>query len=281
MRIALISDLFFGENSEERLHQRLQEARAGGAGLAILPELALDPWYPARERSEEEESEAPGGRRYAALAKAAATAQIGIVGGAIVRDPDSPERKFNTTFVFDAGGELVGQYRKCHLPDEPGFREKSHYQAGDVPPRPVHAFAIPFGLQVCSDANRPAGSQVLGAMGAELIAVPRATEPKTYPRWRLVFQSIAITAAVFVASVNRPRPEFDVEMGGPSVVVAPDGEILLETTAPVAVVAIDRQKVRLARSSYPGYLAIPADLYSRSWAEVARSSAAVGRPSPG
>jgi predicted amidohydrolase len=107
--------------------------------------------------------------------------------------------------------------------------------------------------------------------------VPRATEPKTYPRWRLVFQSIAITASVFVASVNRPQPEFDVEMGGPSVVVAPDGEVLLETTAPVAVAAIDRGKVRLARSAYPGYLPVRADLYSRSWGEVERSAATTDR----
>ena len=279
MTIALISDLFFGEQSEERLQRRLAEARAAGAVLAILPELPLDPWYPAREGSEDEESEGPGGRRYATLAEAAATAQIGLVGGAIVRDPESPEHKFNTTFVFDAAGDLVGQYRKSHLPQEPGFWEKSHYQAGDIPPRPFQGFAIPFGLQVCSDVNRPVGSQVLGAMGAELIAVPRATEPKTYPRWRLVFQSIAVTASVFVVSVNRPQPEFDVEIGGPSVVVAPDGEVLLETTAPVAVATIDRGKVRLARSAYPGYLPIRADLYSRSWREVERSAATIDRSS--
>jgi predicted amidohydrolase len=277
MTIALISDLFFGEQSEERLQRRLAEAQTAGAVLAILPELPLDPWYPAREGSEDEESEGPGGRRYATLAEAAATAQIGLVGGAIVRDPESPEHKFNTTFVFDATGDLVGQYRKSHLPHEPGFWERSHYQAGDIPPRPFQGFALPFGLQVCSDVNRPVGSQVLGALGAELIAVPRATEPKTYARWRLVFQSIAVTASVFVASVNRPQPEFDVEIGGPSVVVAPDGEVLLETTAPVAVATIDRGKVRLARSAYPGYLPIRADLYSRSWEEVERSAATIDR----
>jgi predicted amidohydrolase len=279
MTIALISDLFFGEQAEERLQQRLEEARAGGAVLAILPELPLDPWYPAREGSDDEESEGPGGRRYATLAEAAATAQIGVVGGAIIRDPDSPGRKFNTTFVFDGAGNLVGHYRKSHLPNEPGFWERDHYQAGDIPPRPFLGFAVPFGVQVCSDVNRPAGSQVLGALGAELIAVPRATEPATYPRWRLVFQSIAVTASVFVASVNRPRPEFDVAMGGPSVLVAPDGEILLETTAPVAVASIERGKVRLARSVYPGYLPVRADLYARSWAEVEGSEATTERSS--
>jgi hypothetical protein len=61
------------------------------------------------------------------------------------------------------------------------------------------------------------------------------------------------------------------------VVVAPDGEVLLETTAPVGVVTIDRGKVRSARSAYPGYLPVRADLYSRSWAEVDRSPATIDR----
>lgn len=271
MTISLVSDLFFGKDSERRLHGRLEEARAAGAALAVLPELPLDPWYPAGQEPAAEESELPGGRRFKTLANAARTVQIGLVGGAIVQDPKSAEQRYNTTLIFDDIGNLVGEYRKAHLPHEPGYWERSHYEAGDQPPAPFRTFAVPFGVQVCSDANRPAGSQVLAALGAELIVVPRATDPKTYSRWRLVFQSIAITSCVFVASVNRPRPESGVDIGGPSVVVGPDGQILLETTTPVATVTIDAAAVEAARSVYPGYLAVRADLYARAWTEVGQS----------
>jgi predicted amidohydrolase len=271
MTIALVSDLFFGNDSERCLCDRLEGARAAGATLAVLPELPLDPWYPAGQEAGAEESEAPGGRRFQTIAKAASAVGIGVVGGAIVQVPNSAKQRHNTTLIFDERGNLVGEYRKCHLPHEPGFWERSHYEAGDQPPAPFRTFAIPFGVQVCSDANRPAGSQVLAALGAELIVVPRATDPKTYSRWRLVFQSIAITCCVFVASVNRPRPESGVEIGGPSVVVGPDGQILLETTAPVAALTIDAATVDAAKSTYPGYLAIRADLYARAWAEVGQS----------
>lgn len=270
MTIALVSDVFFGNDSDRRLRGRLQEARAAGAALSILPELPLDPWYPANQKPGAEESELPGGRRFQALAKAAKAAQIGLVGGAIIQDPGSPERRHNTALVFDGMGNLVGEYRKCHLPQEPGYWERSHYRAGDQPPAPFSTFPIPFGVQVCSDVNRPAGSQVLAALGADLIVVPRATEPKTYSRWRLVFQSIAITSCVFVASVNRPRAESGVDIGGPSVVVGPDGQILVETTDPLATVTIEAAAVEAARSKYPGYLAVRADLYARAWTDVAQ-----------
>jgi predicted amidohydrolase len=36
-----------------------------------------------------------------------------------------------------------------------------------------------FGIQVCSDVNRPEGSLLLGALGAEAIVCPRATEAAT------------------------------------------------------------------------------------------------------
>ena len=59
-----------------------------------------------------------------------------------------------------------------------------------------------------------------------------------------------------------PRP------GGPSFAVAPDGEVLVETTDPVALVEIDPTRVESARSGYPGYLAAPSDLYTAGWSQI-------------
>jgi predicted amidohydrolase len=128
---------------------------------------------------------------------------------------------------------------------------------------------MPVGVQVCSDVNRPEGSHLLGALGAEAILAPRATESRTWPRWRLVLQANALTTAAYVLSVNRPGPEDGVPIGGPSVVVAPDGEVLLETTDPVAVATLERDVVRRARAEYPGYMPVRAGLYAAGWAAAA------------
>jgi predicted amidohydrolase len=266
LTIALIRDVFHSDDGPGRLRGRLQEAREGGAALAVLPELAMLPWIPATREARDEDAEAPGGPRQRLQAQIAAEAGIGLLGGAIVRDEQG--RRFNTALLFGADGSLLHSYRKIHIPDEPGFWEADHYQADDTIPRPVEAFGLHLGVQICSDNNRPFGSHILGAQGAEVILVPRSTETATYVKWRPIFQANALTSGCWVLSVNRPAPEEGVPIGGPSIAVAPDGTVVLETEDAVALVTVDRASVRTARADYPGYLAFPCDLYASAWATV-------------
>jgi predicted amidohydrolase len=235
--------------------------------VAVLPEIPLNPWSPATETSHDDDAEAPGGPRHQALSNAAHAAGIGVIGGAIVRDPKSG-RRHNTALVFDRSGTLIASYRKLHLPEENGFWETRHYEPGDDLPSVIGVFGMRIGLQICSDANRPEGSLLLGALGAEVIVTPRATEAATFPRWRTVFIANAITSCAYVLSVARPRPELGVLLGGPSFGVAPTGEVLVETTESIALVKLDRTVVEEARGRYPGYLATRADLYAEGWKRV-------------
>lgn len=267
LAVALISDVFIGVPDWPRLADRLARARALGAELAVLPEIPLGPWSPADRTARDDDAEPPGGPRQRCMSDAARTAGIGLVGGAIVRDPVDGERR-NTALVYDPGGALVASYAKLHLPEEPGFWETSHYVPGDRPPAVVDGFGLRLGVQVCSDLNRPQGCHLLGAMGAEAILAPRATEQGTWDDWRLVIRANAMTSACWLLSVNRPRPELGVPLGGPSVAVAPDGEVVLETDDPVAVVRLDREAVTRARLAYPGYLPVRSGLYATAWAAV-------------
>jgi predicted amidohydrolase len=71
-------------------------------------------------------------------------------------------------------------------------------------------------------------------------------------------------------SVNRTDSDSVVPIGGPSVAIAPDGEVMVETTDPVACVTLSGKAVEAARREYPGYLPVRADLYARAWAGIAR-----------
>ena len=268
LTVALISDVFFGAGREARLRARLGDAKAAGAELALLPEIPLDPWAPATRRARDVDAEPPGGPRHVMLSAAARDVGLGVVGGAIVRDAVDG-RRYSTALAFDARGIHVSSYAKLHLPQEPGFWETSHYVPGTRPPEVVEAFGLPIGLQICSDVNRPEGSHLLGALGAEAILVPRATEADTYESWRVVFRANALTSAAYVLSVNRPRPEGGVPLGGPSIAVAPDGIVLVETTDPLAVVRLERSAIVKARLDYPGYLPIRARLYAAAWDSIA------------
>ena len=89
---------------------------------------------------------------------------------------------------------------------------------------------------------------------------------------KLVFRAIALTSAVYVISVNRPHPESGVLIGGPSIAVDPNGNVLVETTDPLDLVTLESTVVDRARKDYPGYLPIRADLYGAAWEEVSRRS---------
>ena len=268
LTLALVSDVFPEPAENERLLARLREARAQGAQLAVLPELPLNRWAPATRTPSDADAEPPGGPRVSALAGAARAAGLAVLGGAIVRDPSSG-RRCNTAVLLGPGGEELLRYRKIHLPDEEGFWEAHHYEPGDELHAPVRVGGFGIGVQVCSDANRPQGCNALAAMGAEVLLVPRATPAETYPRWRLVLRAGAVTSCAYVVSVNRPGTRSGGIIGGPSMVADPSGEVLLETTEPVAIVTLERAALEHARRQYPGYLEVRADVYERAWRDAA------------
>ncbi len=268
--VALIGEVFADAEQAKRLPRVLRRARHYGAQLAVLPELPLNSWSPVSKIAVESDAEAPEGPRYRAQSAAARDAAIGLLGGAIVSDRETGLRH-NTALLFDAGGTLVLEHRKMHLPEEEGFWETYHYSAGLQPPRTSTALGPRLGIQVCSDANRLVGSQLLAAQGTDIILAPRATEEATAANWLLVYRAIALTSAAFVISVNRPGPE----AGAPSYVVGPSGAVLLETTESFAVLTLDLQELHKARLGYPGYLGFPVGAYAEAWMRLGGSGTIV------
>jgi N-carbamoylputrescine amidase len=270
LTVALISEVFWEPDGPDRLKQRLAEAAERGADLAVLPEIPLNPWRPSTKEAREEDAEPMDGPRARAQREAATSAGIGLIGGIIHRDAETG-RRTSRALIIDRAGEVRATYEKLHLPEEPGFWETSHYEPGTEAPKRIDAFGLPIGVQICSDNNRPEGVHLLGAQGALAMINPRATEEKTYQRWKTVFRANALTSCLYVLSVNRPHPEDGVLIGGPSVAFDPNGELLVETTDTLALVTLDAKVVTDARRAYPGYLPVRARLYADAWDEVARS----------
>jgi N-carbamoylputrescine amidase len=263
LTVALISEVFWEPDGTARLGERLRQAAQRGADLAVLPEIPLNPWSPATRLASDGDAEPMDGRRASAQADAAREAGIGLVGGIIHRDAGSG-RRTSRALVLDRSGELVATYEKLHLPEE-----TSHYEPGTAAARRIDAFGMPVGVQICSDNNRPEGSHLLGGQGSEAVLIPRATEERTYQRWKVVFRANALTSCCYVLSVNRPHPEQGVLIGGPSVAIDPGGEVLLETTDTVGLVTLESRVVAAARTAYPGYLPVRARLYADAWSELA------------
>ncbi|MXX96039.1 MAG: carbon-nitrogen hydrolase family protein [Rhodothermaceae bacterium] len=266
LTLALVSEVF---STEDELVSSLKAARSQGADLAVLPELPLNEWSPATKKARLEDAESSGGWREIIQCNAARRAEIAVLGGLIRVTRDG--RRINLALLISAQGAIIDSSAKHVLPDEEGFWECDHYEPVADPPQVIEFMGAKVGIQICSDANRPTAAQLLAAQGAHVILAPRATSISSWKRWRLAYRAMALTASAWVVSVCRPRPEFGVEMGGPSLVVDPMGEVVLETTERIATVVLDRRAVEDARQSYPGYLAWPAKTYMTGWENILRS----------
>jgi predicted amidohydrolase/uncharacterized protein (DUF952 family) len=227
------------------------------ADLVVLPELPWHRWCPAQpERDPQDEDRG----RAEEQARVARESGKWLLGGSILG-------RRNTALLYSPQGELKLRYEKVHLPQEPGFWEANHYDPGEEGPRVCDDLGFPVGVQLCSDIQRPFGSMFLRAQGAAAILLPRATERGTYKSWRLVMQAMARVSSCYLLSVNRPDLD-DPPIGGPSVVIGPDGEVLAEGTESWLTFTLKHEEIVKARAAYPGYLALPQQVYAQSWGSV-------------
>ncbi len=149
---------------------------------------------------------------------------------------------YNTAVLIDRDGQLVGRYRKTHLPRE-------EWEAGLTPGDSYPVFETDFGkiaLLVCWDVQFPEPWRAVALQGAELVLLPIWGGSETLLRAR------AIENHLFAVSSS-----YDMK----SCVVAPDGEILADakTHGPAATAVIN-----LDAKIYQPWLG---DMNTRTWKE--------------
>ena len=254
LTLALVHDVFPHASDDDRLRRYCDEAHQQGVDLVVLPELPLDPWHPQSREVCDDHAEPSGGPRERRLRAIAQASGVAILGGWIAR---AEGRRYNRAHLIDADGSIRMHYDKLHLPSEEGYWESDHYQPGIKLSAPQE-LGLRLGVQLCSDLQRPVTVSALVAMGTEVLLHPRATPASSAERWHTVLRATAITQACWVVSVNRP-------LDAPSWVIAPDGEVLVESEQPLTIVELDRASVARARRDYPGYLDSPAGIYRDSW----------------
>lgn len=252
------------EAQVERLCALADKAISAGAQLCCFPELALTDYFPAARLKD------PLSRgiqlddpRLAPLRRRAAEAGMALVLG--YGETDGVVLQ-NTAAVFRGDGELLGQYRKMHLPanffgsagDVSNF-EKFYFQPGDLG-FPVFDMGWGrLGVQICYDRNFPEGFRCLALGGAEIIVIPTCAPTFGVPwgveMWEMLCRVRAYENGCFVLGVNKVGLEGDNEFFGRSLVASPFGGppvAVAEGTGDEAlIVTIDLADVRAARIRRP------------------------------
>jgi predicted amidohydrolase len=238
----------------DRLVALIEKGAADGAKLVVLPELAFTTFFP-RYIIEDEveldryfESEMPN-RNTQRLFDAAKALNVGFyVGYAELAKEGNETKRYNSAILVDASGNIVGKYRKIHLPGTDGpvpendsqQLEKRYFKIGNLGFPVVDAFGAKIGMAICNDRRWPETFRVLALKGAEIVligynslAINRHTgedkaELYTYHS-NLTVQAGAYQNANWVVSVAKAGTEDGTPMVGSSVIVAPDGRLSAQT----------------------------------------------------
>src|SRR4051812_24036111 len=183
----------------------LEEAAAGGAELAVLPEYFC---LMARDDQGKLAAREPFGQGPIQEFLRAAARELGlcVVGGTLPLAAGDDSRVRNTSLVFSAQGELLARYDKIHLFKFDNGRE--HYDEARVVEgggEPV-SFELQdgagqvwrVGLSVCYDLRFP---ELYRRLGADLLLVPSAfTYPTGQAHWETLLRARAIENLAYVVA---------------------------------------------------------------------------------
>jgi len=192
-------------------------------GLIILPEL----WATGFEYEKIDGLSDRTDWLLEELRKLAASYNI-IIGGSLPEKVKSDENVsiYNTLFFSGKQG-TVGRFRKQHL--FALWQEDDWFISGDEP-RVIETERGCIGGLVCYDLRFPETAKVQCQQGADLLVVSAQWPLARSKHWRLLLQARAIENQIFVVACNGSGDCNGHELGGHSMVIDPNGDILLEAS---------------------------------------------------
>lgn len=241
----------------------IRRAAGGGAHIVCVQELFRSRYFPQAEDTAAfalaEPVPGPTTERFCPLAR-----ELEVVIVASVFEARAPGVYHNTAVVIDADGDILGKYRKMHIPDDPGFYEKFYFTPGDLGFRTFRTRYARVGVLVCWDQWFPEAARLAALGGAGIIFYPtaigwNASETAAARRaqleaWELVQRSHAVTNGVYVAAVNRVGREGGITFWGSSFVADPSGRVLAragKAKPEILLAHCDLQAIADARHNWP------------------------------
>ena len=253
-----------------RLGEGITDLAKRGAKLIVLQELHNTLYFCQTEDVDlfdlAEPIPGPSTTFYCELAK-----KLGVVIVASLFEKRAPGLYHNTAVVIESNGEIVGKYRKMHIPDDPAYYEKFYFTPGDMGFHPIQTSVGKLGVLVCWDQWYPEAARLMAMQGAEMLIYPTAIgyadndTPEEQQRQRMAWQTVmrghAVANGLPVIAVNRVGFEPDpsgqtagIQFWGTSFVAGPQGEIVYEASTDdeeSIVVEIDMDRSEQVRRWWP------------------------------
>lgn len=253
-----------------RLETAIRSAARCGAELVVLQELHNGLYFCQTEDVQNfdlaETIPGPSTEFYGALAR-----ELGVVIVTSLFERRAPGLYHNTAVVMDKDGNIAGEYRKMHIPDDPAYYEKFYFTPGDIGFKPIDTSVGRLGVLVCWDQWYPEAARLMALQGAQLLIYPTAIgyessdelaeQQRQRNAWTTVQRGHAVANGLPVVTVNRVGHEVDpsgmtggITFWGSSFIAGPQGELLYrasETEEEVHVVDVDMVRSEQVRRWWP------------------------------
>lgn len=216
----------------------VRKAAAEGAQIILLQELFETPYFCQKEKSDyyKYASEVESNKainHFKAVAK-----ELKVVLPISFYEKKNYAR-YNSLVVIDADGEVMGTYRKSHIPDGPGYEEKFYFNPGDTGFKVWNTRYAKIGIGICWDQWYPEAARCMALMGAELLFYPTAigSEPQdgaidSKDHWQVCMLGHAAANLIPVIASNRIGVEEDedskITFYGSSFIAGPQGNKVVE-----------------------------------------------------
>lgn len=248
---------------------KIQEASKNGANVVCLPELFKHRYFCQTEDPDNFDlaEQIPGSTtdKFSELAK-----KLKVVIIVPLFEKRASGIYHNSLVTIDSDGQIVGKYRKMHIPDDPGYYEKYYFTPGDEGFFATGTSYGKIGTLICWDQWFPEAARIVALNGANIIFYPTAigwhpSEKQTYGQtqldaWITVQRGHAIANGLYVAAVNRVgfesngKDEDGIEFWGSSFICGPQGEMITQASndkKEIIYASIDTSEIENVRRHWP------------------------------
>lgn len=250
----------------------VREAAKQGAQVILPPEL-FQGYYFCKDQQEDYFNKAfPADEHPAVLEMQKLAKDLKVYIPTSIYERDG-HHYYNSLVMVGDEGEIMGLYRKSHIPDGPGYQEKFYFRPGNTGFKVWKTRHGTVGVGICWDQWYPECARAMMLQGAEVLFYPTAigSEPHdeeldTSALWQRAQIGHAVSNVVPVVASNRTGVENGQNFYGHSFVASHRGDIVSELAdgeTGVVIGTFDLDLIKKHRFAFGFFRDRRPDLYGR------------------
>lgn len=256
----------------EKVATHVRKAAIRGAKIILPPELFEGPYFCVQEDEALFANAQPTDAHPAVQEMRKLAKDLGVYIPTSFFERDG-QHHYNSLAMIDDQGEIMGVYRKSHIPDGPGYEEKYYFRPGNTGFKVWDGPGPTLGVGVCWDQWYPETARAMMLMGAEILFYPTAIGSEPYDEeldtsrlWRRAMIGHAVSNIVPVVAANRIGKEGDQRFYGTSFICDEWGDVVAEMgreETGVITATLDLDRARRHRAGFGFFRDRRPELYGR------------------